>query len=62
MTNQGAGEAELRREMLKACRGLDAAKAVGDAQKYRVPACGDDRSRPLEWPVAFSNTVAAIQL
>jgi len=62
MTNEGAGEAELRREMLKACRALDAAKAVGDAQKYRVPAGGDHRSRPLKRPVAFSNTVAAMQL
>jgi len=30
MTNEGAGEAELRQEMVKACRVLYAAKAVGD--------------------------------
>jgi ribulose-5-phosphate 4-epimerase/fuculose-1-phosphate aldolase len=54
MTNEGAGEAELRREMVKACRVLYAAKTVGDGLGGHLSTrIGEERilikPRPVSW-------------
>jgi len=54
MTSNGPGEAELRRELVKACKVLYAAKAVGDGLGGHLSArVGEDRilikPRPVSW-------------
>lgn len=54
MTHEGAGESELRQELVKACRVLYAAKAVGDGLGGHISArFGEKQSlikpRPISW-------------